>query len=105
MPGIRCGPFERGLMRLPASRSIGRDSSAIVGIALRSTMAIVVREGLRIAVGTGGASIIWTMGSGGSRYFGLSAPFCAASRETAAMTNAKSTAGRNERIFGSLGRK
>ena len=32
---VRCGPFVRGSIRTPASRSIGRASSAIVGLARR----------------------------------------------------------------------
>ena len=66
--GGRCGPFVFGLMRAPASRSIGCDRSAIVGMLARSSSAICCLDGLTATVGSGAASRMSTMAFGGSWY-------------------------------------
>ena len=61
-----CGPFVFGLMRWPASRSMGSARSAIFGMLARSSRAITVWAGLMTAIGGGGASRMSTMTLGGS---------------------------------------
>src|SRR5581483_1313418 len=63
----RCGPLVLGFTRAPASRSIGCESSAIVGYARRYVSAMTCFEGLRIAAGSGGASNASTTSLGGVR--------------------------------------
>src|SRR5688572_23713476 len=67
-PPVRCGPLVRGLMRKPASRSIGCDTSAIAGMLVRDIIAITSRAGLTVAVGSGSAIMMSTMLFGGERY-------------------------------------
>jgi len=61
-----CGPVVRGLMRLPARRSIGCASSAIVGMLRCSRRRSHCRSGETLAAGSGGVSRISTMTRGGS---------------------------------------
>src|SRR5688572_11217818 len=63
----RYGPLVRGLMRTPARRYIGCDSSAMVGMLARSNSATTSRAGLSSTVGGGGASRMSTMAFGGKR--------------------------------------
>ena len=63
----RCRPLVLGSMRRPARRSIGRASSAIVGMGARSSTAATSFEGLRKTSGGGGASRTSTIAFGGSR--------------------------------------
>ena len=55
-PDARCGPFVFGLMRAPASRYIGCDSSAIVGYARALISAICCLLGLTEICAGGSAS-------------------------------------------------
>ena len=71
----RCGPFVRGLMRKPASRSIGCDTSAMAGMLVRDIIAITSRAGLTDTVGSGSAVMMSTMFFGGDMY----PAFCAES--------------------------
>ena len=58
-------PLLRGLIRYPASRSIGSASSAIGGRLARSNRARVVRSGDRLGVGVGLVSRMSAIGAGG----------------------------------------
>ncbi len=78
--GGRCGPFVFGLMRAPASRSIGCDRSAIVGMLARSSSAICCLDGLTATVGSGAASRMSTMAFGGSWYFACASAWPADAR-------------------------
>ena len=59
------GPLVRGLMRLPARRSIGWASSAMVGMLRCSSSRSHWRSGLTFATGSGGMSRMSTMTCGG----------------------------------------
>ena len=63
----RCRPLVVGSMRSPASRSIGRARSAIVGMAACSSTATTSRDGLRHTSGGGGWSRMSTITLGGNR--------------------------------------
>ncbi len=65
--GARCGPLVLGLIRTPASRSIGCDISSIVGMLRRAMSVIVLPSGLTTTVGRGSASRISTIACGGVR--------------------------------------
>jgi hypothetical protein len=69
-----------GSTRAPASRSVGRASSASSGLPLRMVNARTCRVGLTIACGGGGESKVATIGAEGVRYlatFGAGATDCA----------------------------
>ena len=66
-PPLRCGPLVRGFSRKPAIRSMGRETSAIDGIAGRASRATVSRLGLTRICGVGGASRMSTISAGGVR--------------------------------------
>src|SRR5262245_33614739 len=68
-PDDRCGPLFLGLTREPASLSIGRESSAIVGYVRALVSATTWRFGLMRTCGIGSASKTSTMFFGGSTYF------------------------------------
>jgi len=59
-----------GSTRDPASRSVGRASSASVGFPLRIVTASCCRVGLTMTCGSGGLSNVATICGGGSRYLG-----------------------------------
>jgi hypothetical protein len=65
--GTLAGPYVAGLMRVPASRSIGSASSAMVGMLVRSPNSSHVRSGETLTVGSGMASRMVGIGSGGMR--------------------------------------
>ena len=65
-PDARNGPLVLAFTRSPASRSIGCESSAIVGYARAFSSASVCRFGLTSVCGSGSASNAWTMVGGGS---------------------------------------
>ena len=60
----RCGPFVRGLMRIPPSRSIGCAISSIGGMLERPTTAMTLRVGPMITVGSGSAVMMSAIGAG-----------------------------------------
>src|SRR5690606_15722652 len=62
---LLAGPLFLGLIRYPASRSIGSASSAIGGRLARSYSAQVARSGLRLGVGVGLRSRTSAIGAGG----------------------------------------
>ena len=64
----RCNAPSRGLIRTPASRSIGSASSAIGGYGWDSTSSIASRAGLNRTRGGWGASRIAAISAGGSLY-------------------------------------
>ena len=66
--GARCGPLVRGLMRRPAMRSMGCETSSIPGIPRRETTTSVSRLGPTVTVGIGSASRMSTISFGGVRY-------------------------------------
>src|SRR6266513_477495 len=68
MPPGSCGPVVRGLIRLPASRSIGAANSAIVGMLRCSSSSSHCRSGDVLATGNGGASRMSTTACGGVLY-------------------------------------
>src|SRR5206468_2704571 len=80
-PVERCGPFVFGLIRDPASRSIGCESSAMTGYGRAFNNANACLLGLIIVCGSGSASNASTMCCGGITYFGGSDALgtCAAS--------------------------
>src|SRR6266513_806440 len=97
-PDERCGPLFFGLMRDPASRSIGRDSSTIVGYVRAFVSATTWRFGLMRTCGSGSASKTSTMVFGGSTYFagsvadGTCAMSAGAARKRAMTMNRKGRA-------------
>src|SRR5436190_3625236 len=104
-PDERCGPLFFGLTRDPASRSIGRDSSTIVGYVRAFVSATTWRFGLIRTCGSGSASKTSTMFFGGSTYLagsvadGTCAMSAGAARKRAITMNRR---GRTEDMFRSL---
>ena len=80
-PVERCGPFVFGLIRDPASRSIGCEISAMAGYGRAFNNANACLLGLINVCGSGSASNTSTMCCGGTAYFGgsLAPGTCAAS--------------------------
>src|SRR2546422_2759875 len=69
-PDARCGPLVFGFTRRPARRSIGWESSAMVGYARAFVSATTCLFGLSKVCGSGSASNTAMMCCGGSAYFG-----------------------------------
>ena len=65
--GARCGALLRGLIRVPAMRSIGCDTSSIGGMLRREVITIVSRSGPIDTRGSGSASRMSTISLGGVR--------------------------------------